>query len=102
MFEQTPAGLRLRVRLTPNAASDRIDGPLELSDGSRVLAARVRAVPEKGRANQSLVALLAKALDLPKKSVGIERGHTSRLKTVDISADPGQCGRLIKTLESFP
>lgn len=102
MIEETSAGIRLRVRLTPNSAADRIDGPRELSDGSRVLAARVRAVPEKGQANQSLVVLLAKALDLPKKNVGIGRGHTSRLKTVDISADPGQRGRLIKTLESFP
>lgn len=102
MLEQTSVGIRLRVRLTPNAASDRIDGPRHLSDGRRVLAVRVRAVPEKGRANQSLVALLAKALDLPKKSVEIGRGNTSRLKTVDISADPGQYGRLIKTLESSP
>jgi uncharacterized protein len=38
------------VRLTPGAARDAIDGVTQLSDGQSVLAARVRALPERGAA----------------------------------------------------
>ena len=47
--------LRLEVRLTPRASCDLIEGEKLLSDGRRVLAARVRAVPEKGAANEALL-----------------------------------------------
>ena len=66
----------LRVRLTPRADRDRIDGIVKLSDGSDVLAVRVRAVPEKGAANKVLVALVAKSLGLSRASVSVS--HCSR------------------------
>jgi uncharacterized protein YggU (UPF0235/DUF167 family) len=52
----------------------------------RCLKIRVRAAPEKGRANAAVEALLAKALQLPKSAVSVEKGETSRIKTVRISA----------------
>lgn len=76
----------LRVRLTPKAAMDRIDGPLADADGAPVLGARVRAAPEKGRANTALEKLLAGALGAPRTAVRVERGATSRLKTVRVQA----------------
>jgi uncharacterized protein len=47
----------------------------------------VRAVPEKGKANAAVEALLAKALGLPKSAVSVEKGETQRIKTVRISAE---------------
>lgn len=44
------------------------------------LKVRLNAVPEKGKANQELIALLAKALHLPKSSITIIGGETSRHK----------------------
>jgi uncharacterized protein YggU (UPF0235/DUF167 family) len=88
MFTPTPTGLRLRLRVTPNAAADRIDGPETLADGTSVLRLRVRAVPEGGRANAAVVALLAKTLKLPKSAVTLVAGESARLKTVHLSGDP--------------
>ena len=48
----------MRVRLTPRASKDGIDGLKEIADGACVQA-RVRAVPEDGKANAALLELLA-------------------------------------------
>lgn len=73
------------MRLTPRAASDAIDGIKTLSDGKTVLAARVRAVPEKGAANKALEKLLAKRFSISAGSVTVTAGHTARLKTVSLT-----------------
>lgn len=82
-------GLTVQVRLTPKADRDRIDGVIELSDGRQVIAARVRAVPEKGAANKALTVLVAGALGVPKSAVRVTAGATGRVKTllVDGPAD---------------
>ena len=81
-------GLRLQLRVTPNAAHDRIDGPATLADGTCVLRLRVRAVPEGGKANAAVIQLLARALGLPRSAVTLVAGDTARLKAVRISGDP--------------
>jgi len=80
--------MRIAVRLTPKAAADRIDGPARLSDDSIVLAARVRAVPENGRANKALEKLLASALGVPRSRVQVVAGGQSRLKQLHVDGDP--------------
>ena len=75
---------RLRVRLTPSGGADRIDGVEMDEAGLPYLKARVRAPPEKGKANAALEKLLAKALGAPKSSVQVARGATARLKTIEI------------------
>lgn len=83
-FRAEADGMRIAVRLTPKAAADRIDGPTRLSDDSVVLAARVRAVPEDGRANKALEKLLAAALGVPRSAVRVVSGQQSRLKQVHV------------------
>ena len=75
---------RLRVRLTPGGGADRIDGLATDADGLPYLKARVRAAPEDGKANAALEALIAKALGVAKGKVSVVRGHTARLKTLEI------------------
>ncbi len=84
----TGKGLDIRVRLTPRAGHDRIDGLVVRSDRQSVIAARVRAVPEKGRVNAALEALLAKTLGVAKSAVLVTGGTTSRIKTVRVDGDP--------------
>jgi uncharacterized protein (TIGR00251 family) len=48
---------------------------------------RVTAPPDKGKANQALISLIAKALGAPKSSVVIVSGETSRLKILEINGD---------------
>jgi uncharacterized protein (TIGR00251 family) len=82
---QTEAGLILHLRVTPNAGRDAIDGPETRDDGATVLRLRVAAVPDKGRANAAVIALLAKALGLPKSAITLVSGETSRFKTLRIA-----------------
>ncbi|QDZ12119.1 DUF167 family protein [Devosia ginsengisoli] len=82
-----PAGLSLFVRVTPNAGRDAIEGVEIRDDGSCVLRLRVKAVPDKGKANAAVVALLGKALGVPKTAIVVTAGETSRFKTLAISGD---------------
>ena len=54
------------------------------ADGRPLLAARVRAAPVDGAANTALEHLLAEALGCPRSRVSVERGASSRVKTVEI------------------
>jgi uncharacterized protein YggU (UPF0235/DUF167 family) len=88
----------LDVRLTPKAALDRIDGVSSSPGGRWLMLARVRAVPERGRANQALEALLAAAFDVPASRVSVVSGKSSRLKTVSVEADPGAVDAALSNL----
>ncbi len=81
-------GLVIAVQLTPKAAFNRIEGIIELADGRSILRARVRAAPEKGKANAALEALFAKALGVPKSAVSVIAGRTSRRKSVQVTGNP--------------
>jgi uncharacterized protein (TIGR00251 family) len=76
--------LLLAVRLTPGATREEVGGIWTDEKGARWLGARVRAVPEKGKANAALVALLAKRLDWPRSAISLESGDTNRLKRLRI------------------
>ena len=79
--------MRIAVRLTPRAARDAIDG-LEARPDGTYLAASVRAVPEKGAANDALILLIAKWLGSPRASVSLAAGGRARYKQVDIAGEP--------------
>jgi uncharacterized protein len=61
--------LRLSVRLTPNGGRDAFDGVETDAEGRDYLKARVAAVPEDGKANTALTALLSKKLRVPKSAI---------------------------------
>ena len=63
--------------VSPGSKRDEIVGWRE-----DVLRVRVRAALEKGKANDALCALIAAATATSKRSVVVERGHTSRDKLV--------------------
>ena len=88
VFSQRTDGVTLFVRLTPKSARDMIEGVEATDDGRAHLKARVRAVPEDGKANAALEKLLAKWLGIAARDVTIAAGATSRLKQVRISGDP--------------
>ncbi len=69
----------ISVKVTPRAHKNEVVG----WDGE-VLKIRVRAVPEKGGANEAVLALLADYLGVPKSSVRLIGGGSSRLKRIAI------------------
>jgi hypothetical protein len=73
--------MRLRLKVVPKASRDRIVGWV----GERLKVA-VRAAPERGRANEAVVALLAEALGLPRSAVRVAAGHAAPEKTIELDA----------------
>lgn len=74
----------IEVKVTPKA---KINAVIE-DDG--MLRVRVTAAPEDGKANKAVVKLLSKHFGVRQKDVRVVRGHTSRLKTVEIEGLPGE------------
>ena len=73
----------VQIRVTPKASSNRIKKET-LDDGTEILRVYVTAVPEDGKANKAVIALLAKEWGVPKSSLEIIRGQTGKDKTVKI------------------
>jgi uncharacterized protein YggU (UPF0235/DUF167 family) len=88
------------LRVTPRGGRDDIDGIETLASGKRVLKMRVRAIAEGGEANRAVMGLLAKALGVPKSSVKLLSGATSRMKQVAIDGDPSKLGEALRVLAS--
>ena len=63
-----------------------LDGITELSPGDLVKA-QVTAAPEKGKANQALVKMLAKEWGIAKSDIEVVQGQTARTKTLLIRGD---------------
>ena len=74
---------RLRLRVIPGAGRTRIDG--RYGDAWKV---RVAVAPERGRANDAVVELLARALAVPRGRSEIVGGHVSRDKVVAVHGLP--------------
>ena len=85
-------GCELKLRVKPNAREDRVIG---LHGGA--LKISVRAAPEKGRANESVCALLAAFLNVPAAAVHVKLGTGSADKMVQIEGlDSDECRRRIE------
>ena len=88
-------GVRIAVRLSPRARADRLDGVATLADGTPVLKVAVTAPPAEGRANDALLALLAREWRVPRRDLAIVGGAKSRSKLVHLA---GEAPRLMKRL----
>jgi uncharacterized protein (TIGR00251 family) len=75
------AAMQIRLKVVPKASRDGVAGWV----GDR-LKVRVRAAPERGRANAAVVELLAERLGLPRGAVRILAGHAAPEKLVEIDA----------------
>jgi len=70
---------RITIRVQPNAKRNEV---ARFEGG--VLHLKIAAPPVKGKANQEAVRFLADILGIPKTSITIERGTTSRMKVIAI------------------
>ena len=92
--------MTLHLRVTPNAGADRIEGVEQRDDGTSILRLRVAAVPDKGRANAAVIALLGNTLGVPKSAIAVTSGETARLKTVAIAGDGAALAARLEALTS--
>lgn len=78
-LRQTPKGLFLHIRATPKASRDEVTGV-----SADVLTVKVTAVPDKGKANEAVIEILAKTMRVAKSSFELVSGATSRQKVLRI------------------
>ncbi len=71
---------RLTVRVVPGARADAIVLPGDAD--SAPLQVRITQIAEDGKANAAVLALLAKAVGLPKSALEIVQGATARTKVI--------------------
>lgn len=96
--QRTAEGVTFWVRLTPKGGRDAIEGWIPMGDDV-VLKARVRAVPEDGKANVALIRLLAKQFRVANSSVQIVGGATSRKKRIAICGESDALEAQLQSLE---
>ena len=70
---------RLSLKVVPGSSRDEIMGWL-----GDALKMKVKALPEKGRANEAVVALLADRLGIDPSSIAVVSGHGSPAKVVAV------------------
>jgi uncharacterized protein len=97
-FKPDDTGGLLYLRVTPRSARSEIAGLHTGADGNVSLQVKVRAQPEKGKANEAAIELLADAFDLPKRAFIITAGESDRLKTVRITGNPTAIGQKLASL----
>lgn len=80
----TPSGAIFQVKVHPRAKKNAVSG--EIGDALKLA---LTTPPIEGRANQACIEFLAKLLNVPRSSVTIAAGETSRRKVIcvrDLSA----------------
>ena len=70
----------LTIHVKPHAKRNAITKWLD----STTVKVEVTSAPEGGKANEAVIEVLAQALDVPKPSIKIVRGFTTRMKHVDV------------------
>ncbi|HVS84816.1 MAG TPA: DUF167 domain-containing protein [Gaiellaceae bacterium] len=84
---------RLKLRVSPGAGRAAVVG--RHGDAWRV---RVTEPPERGRANDAVVRLLAEALAVPRSAVTLVSGHGAREKIVELAGlGPGLVARRLES-----
>ena len=83
-FRASPAGVRVRLKITPKAKRSQIGGLLDEPDGGKALKISVTTAPEDGKATAAVVALLAEEWGVAKSAISVVAGATDRRKLVEI------------------
>ena len=78
-------GVKFAVRVHPRAKKNAISG--EVGDALKV---SLTAPPIEGRANEACIEFFAKLLKVPRSSVSIASGQSSRNKVIQIAGVPAE------------
>jgi len=79
-LNETTSGITFSVRVQPRAKRNAILG--ELGGGLKIA---LTAPPVDGRANEACIDFLADLLDVPRSSIVIVSGHSSRSKVIRVT-----------------
>lgn len=76
MIRKTNEGIIVNLRISPNAKKNEI-----IKDGD-IIKVKITALPIDGKANKALIEFFAKNFKIPKTSIEILKGETSKEKTI--------------------
>jgi uncharacterized protein (TIGR00251 family) len=94
-YSEKDGNVSFHVYVVPRASRSEIAGE---HDGA--LRVRIAAPPADGAANRELIAVLAKALHVPRSAIAIDAGHNSRTKRVTVSQSGPEILDAIQLLKS--
>jgi uncharacterized protein (TIGR00251 family) len=78
--DPTPQTVRLKVKVVPGSSRDQIVG--WLGDALKI---KVTAPPERGKANEAVIRLLAAALGIAADDISVASGHSSPAKVMAVA-----------------
>ena len=76
MIKETQEGLLIRIKIVPNSSKN------DLIIEDEFIKVKVTAQPIENKANKALVEFLSKKFKIPKTSIQIVKGDTSKEKTL--------------------
>ena len=76
MIKQNKDGLMVTFKIVPNSSKNEI---IKTDDTIKI---KITAQPVDGKANKALIEFLSKQFKIPKTSIEILRGETSKEKTI--------------------
>ena len=79
-IQETATGISFQVKVHPRAKRDAIAGAL-----GDALKLSLTAPPVEGRANEACIQFFARLLKVPRSSITIASGQSSRLKVIRIA-----------------
>lgn len=83
-----PGGVRIRLKVTPRAGRNQVEGLAPDADGGVALRVAVSAAPEDGKANAAVVKLLAAEWGVAKSTISVVLGAADRRKVLQLAGDP--------------
>lgn len=96
MLKVTSDGIVVNLRISPNARKNEI-----IKDGE-IVKVKITALPIDGKANKALVEYLSKLFKVPKTSIEILKGQTSKDKTVFFKTYDENCVKNIYNAFEIP
>ena len=76
MIKETSGGLLIRIKIVPNSSKN------DLIIEDEFIKVKVSAQPIENKANKALIEFLSKRFKVPKTSIEIVKGDTSKEKTL--------------------
>jgi len=77
----------LRIKVIPRSNKTEIAEIMKDQAGEKTIKIRIKAVPEKGKANKELIKFISKELKISKDDIKIISGKTDKLKLIKINAN---------------
>jgi len=94
VIRESKGKVLLQVRVQPRARQNALVGVRD-----NALMVQVAAAPVEGAANASVIAILARALHLPKSTFTVHQGTKSRQKTIHVNGI--EADELLQLLEKY-